>query len=67
MRSVLEYREQEQSVNMERQAAAHKDEKLRERENEQQYNRRSVPGVRENESTNRAATMAKRTYNMACT
>ncbi len=33
-------------------AAAREDEEVRERENEQQRNRRSVPGVRENESTN---------------
>ncbi len=38
-----------------------------ERENEQQRNRRSVPGVQENESTNRVAARAKRTYDMACT
>jgi hypothetical protein len=52
---------------MGRRAAARKDEEVRERENEQQRNRQLVPGVRENESKNRAAARAKRTYDMACT
>jgi hypothetical protein len=42
-------------VNTFRRAAARKDEEVRESENEQRRNRRSVPGVRENEVTNRAA------------
>jgi hypothetical protein len=52
---------------MERGAAAHEDEEVRERENEQQRNRQEALGVQENESTNRAAARAKRTYDMACT
>ncbi len=46
-RSVPEYREQEQSANTERRAAARKDEEVRERENEQQHNRWSYPEYRE--------------------
>jgi hypothetical protein len=49
MRLVFEYREQEQSVHTDRQAAAGKDEQVREAENEQQCNRRLVPKYREQE------------------
>ncbi len=48
-------------------APARKDEEVRERENEQRCNRRLVPGVQENESTNKAVLRAKRTNDMACT
>jgi hypothetical protein len=50
-RSVPEYREHEQSVNMERQAAACEDEEEREAENKQQRNRWSVPEYREHEQS----------------
>jgi hypothetical protein len=49
--SVPEYREQEQSVNTERQAAARKDEEVRERENEQRCNRWLVSKYREQEQS----------------
>jgi hypothetical protein len=52
---------------MERRAAAREDEEVRERENERERNRWEALGVRENESTNRAAARAKRTYDMAFT
>ncbi len=43
---VPEYREHEQSINMERRAAAHKGEEVKEAENKQQRNRHLSPETR---------------------
>jgi hypothetical protein len=48
---VPKYREHEQSVNTERQAAACDDEEVEEAENAQQRNRRLVPEYREHEQS----------------
>ena len=57
-----ETRSRKQSVNTNRQAAARKDEEVREAENEQRRNRRSVPEYREQEQSvnmDRRATACK--------